>query len=174
MSISTLKYQPVDFRTTEEIEQANCGCATKPFCQLVNKNDATQFQLKSTNLIENGTFDTDLEDWVIGESLTIEVGIANESTEGACDGELDISVSGGTGPYEYSIDGVTFQSSNLFENLCVGCYSIVVKDSLDNTGFATGCVDTNIDCSLYAGADIFDMLDLDISTMLNCYINDLL
>ena len=42
------------------------------------------------------------------------------------------SVSGGNAPYEYSIDGVNFQTSNTFNNLTQGTYTIIVKD-------ASGC-----------------------------------
>jgi hypothetical protein len=172
MSISVIKYQPVVFRTTQEIEQENCECSDKPFCQLINKNDATKFQIKSTNLVENGTFDGNLDDWNIGESLTVSVEITNESTEGACDGALEVTASGGTGPYGYSINGTTFQSSNLFEDLCADCYTIVVRDSLDNLGFAPACVDTNVDCAAFDMTD--ELLPYNTSQFLNCITSDFL
>ena len=47
-----------------------------------------------------------------------------------------LQVQGGTGPYEYAIDGVTFQSSDTFTGLTAGSYTITVRD-------ANGCaVDT--------------------------------
>jgi hypothetical protein len=173
MSINILKYQPVVFRTTQEIEQENCECSDKPFCQLVNKNDATQWQLLSTNLVVNGTFDTTLDDWNIQESLIVTVQITNESAEGECNGELVVTATGGTGPYEYSKDGTTFQVSDTFEDLCADCYTIVVRDSLGNLGFATACVDTNVDCSLYNSPDLFDLSDTYLSQLINCELNDL-
>lgn len=42
-----------------------------------------------------------------------------------------LSVTGGTTPYTYSIDGTTFKASNTFNGLTGGNYSITVKD---NTG----------------------------------------
>lgn len=174
MSISILKYQPVLFRTTQEIDQENCECSDKPFCQLVNKNDATQWQLRSSNLVINGTFDTTLDDWEIKESITGTVEITNVSPNGDCDGSLEITASGGTGPYEYSINGTTFQSSNLFEDLCVGCYNIIIRDSLGSLGFLSACIDTNVDCSLYNSPDLFDLSDTYLSQLINCELNDLI
>jgi hypothetical protein len=174
MSINILKYQPVVFRTTQEIEQENCECSDKPFCQLVNKNDATQWQLLSTNIVVNGTFDTTLDDWNINDPISISIDITNESEEGECDGQLIVTPTGGTGPYEYSKDGVTFQSSDTFEDLCTGCYNIIVRDSLGNLGFATACIDTNVDCSVYNSPDLFDLSNTDLSKLINCYLFDLL
>jgi gliding motility-associated-like protein len=45
-------------------------------------------------------------------------------------GTITVSASGGTGPYQYSINGgTTYQSSNTFTGLAGGTYSIVVKDA---------------------------------------------
>jgi hypothetical protein len=50
--------------------------------------------------------------------------------ENVCNGSILINPIGGTAPYQYSINnGTTFQSSNIFSNLCGGSYSVVVKDS---------------------------------------------
>ena len=50
--------------------------------------------------------------------------------EGVCNGSILINPIGGTGPYQYSINnGTTFQTSNIFSDLCGGSYSVVVKDS---------------------------------------------
>lgn len=60
-----------------------------------------------------------------------------ETCPGACDGTITINASGGSGTYLYSTNGGgTFQSSNLFTNICTGNYNIEVED---NTGCsATG------------------------------------
>ncbi|MCL3780808.1 DUF2341 domain-containing protein [Prolixibacteraceae bacterium JC049] len=44
-------------------------------------------------------------------------------------GKIVVSVTGGTTPYQYSIDGTNFQSSNTFNGLNAGSYNVKVKDS---------------------------------------------
>ncbi|MDA9774047.1 gliding motility-associated C-terminal domain-containing protein [Saprospiraceae bacterium] len=44
------------------------------------------------------------------------------------DGSITIIANGGSGQLEYSIDGVNFQTSNVFENLPAGVYSITIRD----------------------------------------------
>lgn len=49
---------------------------------------------------------------------------------GASDGQITITATGGTGPYQYSVDGGSnFQSSATFTTLPVGTYNIVVQDA---------------------------------------------
>jgi len=55
--------------------------------------------------------------------------IFNATTNTQSDGKITISASGGTAPYEYSINGGSYQISNVFNNLTVGNYTILVKDS---------------------------------------------
>jgi len=58
---------------------------------------------------------------------------ADVTTEILCNGgdaTVSVTVTGGTGPYEYSInDGDDFQASNEFDALAAGDYTITVKDS---------------------------------------------
>jgi len=42
---------------------------------------------------------------------------------------VTIGVSGGKPPYEYSLDGFTWQTSNVFTNLTTGNYTVYVRDS---------------------------------------------
>ncbi len=56
---------------------------------------------------------------------------------GGYNGSLTISVVNGTAPYTYSIDGITFQTSNTFNNLAPGPYSITVKDATGTTTTTT-------------------------------------
>jgi hypothetical protein len=51
-----------------------------------------------------------------------------------CDGTITISASYGTPPYSYSINnGLTYQSNGLFFGLCPNTYTIITKDSSNNT-----------------------------------------
>jgi hypothetical protein len=55
-------------------------------------------------------------------------------------GTINATGAGGTQPYEYSIDGVTFQSSGSFTGLAPGTYTITVMDAAGCTGTATATV----------------------------------
>ncbi|WP_179319908.1 T9SS type B sorting domain-containing protein [Winogradskyella helgolandensis] len=68
-------------------------------------------------------------------SATVITGTAELTAPFTCvsDGTITVTgVTGGAAPYTYSIDGVTFQSSNSFNNLSAGTYTVIVKD-------ASGC-----------------------------------
>ncbi len=55
------------------------------------------------------------------------------SCGGQMDGTIELSASGGVPNYSYSIDGVNFQSSGLFENLAGGNYTLTIQDENDCT-----------------------------------------
>ena len=51
-----------------------------------------------------------------------------------CNGSISVTTSYGQAPYTYSINnGVTYQSSNIFNGLCPNTYTILVKDSVGST-----------------------------------------
>jgi gliding motility-associated-like protein len=55
-----------------------------------------------------------------------------------CDASIQLFVSSGAlGTYQYSIDGINFQSSALFTNVCAATYTLLVQD-------ANGCIDTQV------------------------------
>jgi hypothetical protein len=56
----------------------------------------------------------------------------------ACDanGKINVTVTGGNQPYQYSLNNVDFQSSPDFENLEAGTYTVTVKDAFDCTASA--------------------------------------
>ncbi|EKB48239.1 T9SS type A sorting domain-containing protein [Cecembia lonarensis] len=73
-----------------------------------------------------------------------DISLGAESTPVTCvggnNGTVTADASGGAEPYEYSIDGgITYQSSNVFDDLEEGTYTISIKD-------ANGCTEeTNVD-----------------------------
>ncbi|GHA55997.1 gliding motility-associated C-terminal domain-containing protein [Pontibacter akesuensis] len=66
------------------------------------------------------------------------------ATCGASNGELTVTgVTGGTAPYKYSKDGISFQDAATFEGLAIGSHTITVKDANGCT-FAEAYTITNI------------------------------
>ena len=53
---------------------------------------------------------------------------------GESNGSIEVAAASGTAPYQFSIDGVNFQGSALFEGLAAGTYTVTVMD-------ANGCLD---------------------------------
>ncbi len=66
---------------------------------------------------------------------TLEV-VANTGTEcGKATGSLEVIGTGGTDSLTYSIDGIQFQKSGVFQNLAAQSYTITIKDAI-------GCTNT--------------------------------
>ena len=61
--------------------------------------------------------------------ITFTTGKTDATCNGASDGTITITVSGGTSPYQYSKDnGATFQAGNAFNSLAAATYQLVTKD----------------------------------------------
>ncbi|AZA82338.1 chromophore lyase [Chryseobacterium lactis] len=73
---------------------------------------------------------------------------------------VTVSVIGGTPPYKYSIDNVTWQDSNVFNNVARGDHTIFVKDSYDCDPIEIGIVVPNLVNVVTPNADgINDVID---------------
>lgn len=84
-------------------------------------------------VVVQGQFDCLFTESVTVETcaLSIMATITDASDVGSSNGRILVTVSNGTGPYQYSINGGdTFQGSNLFLNLAPGEYDVVVQDAL--------------------------------------------
>ena len=88
---------------------------------------------------------------------------SNDETCGSSDGSLSMLANGGSGSFQFSIDGgVTLQSSGTFTGLSAGIYSIIIEDAngcqvsgietIGSTGGATITNTTSTD--LYCFGDI--------------------
>lgn len=71
---------------------------------------------------------------------------------GSPDGSVTINLAGGKNPYQYSLDGITFQNSNVF-NLTAGSYTIFVKDNNNCTASQSIVIPLNNSVTLDAGTD---------------------
>ena len=56
---------------------------------------------------------------------------------GIASGSITVNGTGGTGPYQYSLDGVTYQLSNVFSSLAANSYLVRVKDANNCNGTIT-------------------------------------
>ena len=79
----------------------------------------------------------------------------NVTCNGSNDGAITITASGGTGSLTYSLDGITYQTSNKFTGLGGGSFVLYVKD-------ASGCIRTipaNViePAALTVGANVSDV-----------------
>jgi gliding motility-associated-like protein len=63
---------------------------------------------------------------VLNANIAIASDVCYDGTNGAT---LEVSVTSGQAPYQYNSNGGAFQSSNTFDNLVPGTYTIIVRDS---------------------------------------------
>jgi hypothetical protein len=141
-----------------------------PFTYLWSNGETTDFITGLTNGTYSVTI-TDSTNCVLSQSATVglvpPLGIAGilTSVPPSCfssDGEVTVTVSGGTGPYYYSAStgqiNVSFSSSQTFQNIGAGLFSIKVTDAalcsatgsitvLTPNGFSIVTIDTiNANC----------------------------
>jgi hypothetical protein len=67
-----------------------------------------------------------------GPSLSV---LTSDTSCGLTNGIITVNGTGGSAPYQYSINGTVFQTSNLFDNLPSDVYTVYIKD-------AVGCINT--------------------------------
>lgn len=92
-------------------------------------NDVVWFSGTLPNRLTNGNYEffiyTDS-----GSLITLDfLQKVNNLVDTDCLGLIEVTANGGTAPYEYSIDGVNYTDSGLFENLCNGVYTVWVRDA---------------------------------------------
>jgi gliding motility-associated-like protein len=64
------------------------------------------------------------------------------------------AISGGTPPYQYSLDGILYQDSTLFDGLPPGTYTVVIRDSLNCEWQTTVVINAGLELSLNIGPDL--------------------
>ncbi|WP_367390630.1 reprolysin-like metallopeptidase [Lewinella sp. LCG006] len=98
--------------------------------------DATQDDFRFSLIAPNGG-------WIPNETFTIQFGTstlvgASYVSEiivcaGDTDGQITVNATGPDAPFTYSLDGESFQISNVFTELAAGTYLVTVMDALGNT-----------------------------------------
>ena len=86
-------------------------------------------------------------------ALTATAVKTNVACFGAATGTVTATATGGTAPYTYSLNGGTYQSSNVFNTLVAGTYTVTVKDANNCTVSATAVTITQPASALTAGHD---------------------
>lgn len=71
-----------------------------------------------------------------GVTVLVTATTVNPSAPGNSDGSINATATGGTGPYQYSLNGGAFQGSGLFTNLAAGNYTVTGRDANNCTGSA--------------------------------------
>lgn len=98
--------------------------------EITNGIPGTTYTVEYTT---NGACPVSATNTVTVNGFTYSAVITDENC-GAGDGAIDLSVNGGTGPFDYSIDaGSTSQGNGSFSNLSAGNYSVIITDN------GTGC-----------------------------------
>ncbi|MEM8908801.1 MAG: T9SS type A sorting domain-containing protein, partial [Bacteroidota bacterium] len=92
-------------------------------------SDAFQFEvLDAAGTWSNDhTFSIVIYDAALTAAPFVDMGL---SCAGASDALVSINAFGGTAPYQYSLDGNTFQESNLFNGLGAGTYTFTIEDAM--------------------------------------------
>jgi guanyl-specific ribonuclease Sa len=131
-------------QSTWSITQAKSGWRTLEL--MIERTGATQNNAKvyigiddvtatngaSGNIYADEMYVREYEDIVVQCTLNIDVDnttIVDESAPDTDDGSITVAITGGTAPFQYSKDGVNWQSSSQFTGLAPGVYTIQVRDS---------------------------------------------
>ena len=101
-------------------------------------------------------------EFVIQENATFTLSI-NSVVDASCfgnsDGSVSVGITGGIEPIQYSLDGIDFQDSPIFEGLTAGDYNVQVTDS-------SGCINT-VDVSIMEPSQL-QLSYINIQNV-NCY-----
>lgn len=154
--------QPNEVTATSTVSDASCQGSLDGSISIATTNGVQPFSYsldggtaQSSNdftQLDPGTYSIEVSDANgCGPTLSVTVGAATLITAtattsdatcaGGADGSLDVSATGGATPYEYSLDGTTFQTASTFSGLPSGNYSITIRDSNGCVGIASGSID---------------------------------
>lgn len=113
-------------------EWENYGRQTGPFFASNGDN-----ALKSNLVLNQNEFDPSAPNYgyftfgIRANPLSVSTSFADVTCNGGNDGSITVTTSGGSAPYQYSIDNcATFQASNVFTGLTAGTYNVCVQDAL--------------------------------------------
>lgn len=96
--------------------------------------------------------------------------VLNALCFGEASGLIDVVASGGSSPFEYSLDGFTYQVSDVFPNLLAGEYTITVLDANGCTASVDTFLTQPAELIVDAGPDV--QIELGYDTLLQAVAND--
>jgi hypothetical protein len=107
---------------TQTISVSNGGTGTFPnLCEGVY----TVMITDDNGCTDSETIYVDAPDYLVVSNVDV-----TDASAGNSDGEAEVTVTGGTAPYQFSLDnGTTWQSSNILSNLAAGFYIMHVEDA---------------------------------------------
>ncbi len=73
-------------------------------------------------------------------SISASTSVTDASCTGFSDGQIEVFPSGGTAPYDYSLDGAPFSTDNPITGLAAGTYEVTVRDNNGCTFVISGIV----------------------------------
>ena len=100
--------------------------ASNTFVNLTQTGTYTASVVDSNGCIVSENFDLTAPDPVIA-SISTSSDLCYDVTNGAT---IEVDVTSGMAPFEYSLNGAPFQSSNIFTGLVPGTYIVTVRDAL--------------------------------------------
>ena len=88
-----------------------------------------------------------------------ELTICSVSCTGLNDGSITIDqTTGGTAPFEYSLNGLEFQTTTIFNNLSPGSYTLYSRDSIGCQGTQTLIIEEPLPLSITASFEGIEVL----------------
>lgn len=149
-SVTLTEPSAIDIATPVNITMASCGNSDGAMLATATGGTGTlTYSLNSSPYQSTGAFGSLAGGWyqlhvkdangcietncvvidnTTSPTLTLQ-SYTNVSCNGGNDGTITIFGSGGTGALEYSIDGITYQSSGNFTNVSAGIYAPTVRDA---------------------------------------------
>lgn len=130
------------------------------------------YDVAGSSLVTNGFFTSDLSSWIVADGLTLDVSpYSTPSDHDTCDGTTTMVVTGGTPPYSYSSDGVTWQYAfNVLGGLCYGVdYTLRVRDAY---GVMATIPFRYVDCADFTDSYLAALDNIYIAEVGECYLND--
>ncbi len=142
-----IKWKDIDFISKLDVNCRNAASGNIRVTGGMEWNPPVEFSLDGINWQATGNFfnlvagvySVKIRDASCIDSITVTIAqafpdllinnaaVTPASCSGNPDGQINVTASGGSNPYTYSIDGVNFQPVNVF-NLVAGNYIITLKD----------------------------------------------